>query len=228
MTLGSMVDFGVHGHAEDLRRFTVKPGQHYRACAYQVEPDASAASYFFAAAAITGGRVRVLNLGAHSAQGDLAFVDVLARMGCQVTKAATWVEVRGPHQLRGVDVDMGALSDTFMTLAAIAPFAEGPTTIRGVAHTQRQETDRIRATRRALEALGVRVQVLPDGLCIVPGPVKGGIIDPEDDHRIAMSFALVGLRVPGVSIADPACVAKTFPDYFVRLEALTSPTRAGA
>ena len=228
MTMKSMADFGVHATAEDDRRYRVDPGQRYLARAYDVEPDASAASYFFAAAALTGGVVRVENLGAGSAQGDLDFVDVLAAMGCTVDKSANYVEVAGPAKLRGADVDMGSLSDTFMTLAALAPFAEGPTTIRGIAHTRLQETDRVHATALELRKLGISVEEFEDGLRIEPGPMRAATIDPHDDHRIAMSFALVGLRQPGITISNPACVAKTFPDFFERLEETVSPTARSA
>ncbi len=228
MTMKSMADFGVAAVSEEYQRFRVAPGQRYQARAYDVEPDASAASYFFAAAALTGGTVRVEYLGADSAQGDLDFVDVLAAMGCTVEKAADYVSVSGPRTLRGVEVDMGALSDTFMTLAALAPFAAGPTTIRGIAHTRLQETDRVSATARELRKLGVTVEEFEDGLRIQPGALRPAVIDPHDDHRIAMSFALVGLRQPGVAIDNPGCVAKTFPDFFARLAAATAPAASPA
>ncbi len=218
MTMKSMADFGVVATREEDRRFHVAPGQRYAARTYDIEPDASAASYFFALAALTGGMVRVENLGADSAQGDLEFVDVLSAMGCGVQKAADHVTVSGPAKLRGVDVDMGSFSDTFMTLAALAPFAEGPTVIRGIAHTRLQETDRVSATAQELRKLGVTVAESHDSLRIEPGPMRGATIDPHDDHRIAMSFALVGLRLPGVAIDNHECVAKTFPDFFERLE----------
>ena len=224
MTMKSMADFGVAATAEEERRFRVAPGQHYAARTYAIEPDASAASYFFAAAALTGGTVRVENLGADSAQGDLDFVDVLTAMGCTVQKAADHVTVSGPPKLRGVDVDMGSFSDTFMTLAALAPFAEGPTRIRGIAHTRLQETDRVSATAEELRKLGVSVAESHDSLRIDPGPMRGATIDPHDDHRIAMSFALMGLRLPGVAIDNPECVAKTFPDFFTRLAEVVRPT----
>lgn len=228
MTMKSMADFGVAASAEEEERFRVAPGQHYSARAYDIEPDASAASYFFAAAALTGGAVRVENLGANSAQGDLAFVDVLTGMGCNVAKGEDYVSVKGPAKFRGVDVDMGAFSDTFMTLAALAPFAEGPTVIRGIAHTRLQETDRVSATVQELRKLGVCVEESNDSLRIQPGIVRGATIDPHDDHRIAMSFALVGLRLPGVVISNPECVAKTFPDFFARLEEVVNPTTRSA
>ncbi|MCY4436951.1 MAG: 3-phosphoshikimate 1-carboxyvinyltransferase [Chloroflexi bacterium] len=228
MSMKSMAEFGVAATHEGEQRFRVAPGQHYQARTYDIEPDASAASYFFAAAALSGGTVRVENLGADSAQGDLDFVDVLAAMGCEVEKSADYVSVTGPSNLQGVDVDMGSLSDTFMTLAALAPFADGPTVIRGIAHTRLQETDRVHATAQELHKLGVAVEEFDDGLRIKPGAVHGATIDPHDDHRIAMSFALVGLRQPGVIIGNPECVAKTFPDYFDCLEEAVRPAQRSA
>ena len=159
-------------------------------------------------------------LGAGSLQGDLRFVWVLERMGCKVEVGKDAVAVRGPERLRGVEADMGDISDTMITLAAIAPFAEGPTTITGVGHTRHQETDRVAAVTRELKRLGVRVEERRDGLRIEPGEVRGGLVHTYDDHRVAMSFALVGLKVPGVRIENPSCVTKTLPGYFELLDAL--------
>jgi 3-phosphoshikimate 1-carboxyvinyltransferase len=217
ITLDVMHSFGVEAEPDpDYARFRVTPAT-YQPRAYTVEPDASGASYFLAAAALTGGRVRVPDLGSGSTQGDLRFVEVLSHMGCEVDLAPDYTEVRGPDRLRGVDVDMNAFSDTMMTLAALAPFAEGPTTIRNVEHTRLQETDRISAVATELKRLGVEVEEYQDGLCIIPGEVQSAVIDTYEDHRMAMAFALVGLRVPGVRIRGPGCVTKTFPDYFERL-----------
>ncbi|HEY8527214.1 MAG TPA: 3-phosphoshikimate 1-carboxyvinyltransferase [Acidimicrobiales bacterium] len=197
----------------------VEPGG-YHPTTYAVEPDASAASYFFAAAAICGGRVTVEGLGAGSLQGDLAFVDVLARMGCRVHKGetATTVEATGP--LRGVDVDMGALSDTAQTLAAVAVFAEGPTRLRGIGFIRHKETDRVGNVVRELRRCGVDAVEEPDGFVVRPGTPHGARIETYDDHRMAMSFALLGLRTPGIEITDPGCVAKTFPGFWDALDAL--------
>jgi len=226
ITLRMMEQWGVTVENEDFRRFTVPGGQTYRAQAYSIEPDASGASYFFAAAAVTGGRVRVPGLGKKSLQGDTAFVDVLSRMGCTVEKAENHIEVRGPATRRGVDVDMNAISDTVMTLAAIAPFASGPTTIRNVAHIRHKETERIRATATELRRLGVAVEEFEDGLTIHPETtLRPAVIQTYDDHRMAMSFAITGLRTAGVAIADPGCVAKTFPDFFARLDKLCRTAR---
>jgi 3-phosphoshikimate 1-carboxyvinyltransferase len=186
---------------------------------YAIEPDASAASYFFAAAAITGGRVTVRNLPENSLQGDVRFVDLLAQMGCQVEKGASGITVRGRH-LRGIDVDMNDISDTVMTLAAVACFAEGPTTIRNVGHIRHKETDRLSAIATELRKVGANVEEAADGLTITPGPLRGAAINTYNDHRMAMSMALIGLKVAGVVIRDPGCVAKTYPAFWEDLEKL--------
>lgn len=199
--------------------YTVAPGV-YKAQDYTVEPDASGASYFMAAAAVTGGRVRIPDLGDHSTQGDLRFTEVLQKMGCEVKLGPDSVEVRGPERLRGLEIDMNEFSDTMMTLAAIAPFAEGETTITNIEHTRHQETDRISAVATELTRLGVEVQETKSGLRIIPGTVGQGVVRTYDDHRMAMAFALVGSLSPGVWIRDPGCVTKTFPDFFQRLAGL--------
>jgi len=186
---------------------------------YAIEPDASAASYFFGAAALTGGAITVAGLGARSLQGDVRFVDLLAAMGCDVQRDADRITVRG-GRLHGIDVDMNDISDTVMTLGAVACFAEGPTRIRNVAHIRHKETDRLAALANELRRVGAGVDVQDDGLTIEPRPLHGADIETYNDHRMAMSLALVGLRVPGVVIQNPACVAKTYPRFFEDLAAL--------
>jgi 3-phosphoshikimate 1-carboxyvinyltransferase len=188
---------------------------------YQVEPDASAASYFFAAAAITGGQVTVLDIPEQSIQGDVRFVDVLEDMGCRVERCSSGITVHG-RPLRGIDVDMNDISDMVMTLAAVACFADGPTTIRNVAHIRHKETDRIAALATELRRIGAVVEEACAGLTIVPGPLHGAEIETYNDHRMAMSLAVVGLRVVGVVIKEPACVSKTYPGFFQDLEKLRS------
>lgn len=222
MTLAVMEAFGVRVEREGLRRFLVRSGQCYRARDYAIEPDASAAAYFFAAAAITGGRVRVQGLSASSLQGDARFVDLLEEMGCRVVRGEGFLEVVGTGVLRGIETDLREMSDQTMTLAAIAPFADGPTRIRGVAHTRHQESDRLAATATELRRLGQDVEESDDGLVILPKPLRPAVVQTYDDHRMAMAFAVIGLRAPGIAIADPGCVAKTFPDFFDRLENLRS------
>ncbi|MCA3748572.1 MAG: 3-phosphoshikimate 1-carboxyvinyltransferase [Rubrobacter sp.] len=220
ITVRVMRDFGA-AVEEDAPRaaYRVAPGS-YRPATYRVEPDASAASYFMAAAALTGGRVVIPGLGRSSLQGDVAFAGILRRMGCRVVLAEDRIEVQGPRRLRGVEADMNSISDTMMTLAAIAPFASTPTLIKNVAHTRLQETDRLAAVAAELSRLGVRVYEGPDSLRIIPGRVRPAAIRTYGDHRMAMAFSLVGLRVRGVRITDPGCVTKTLPGYFGLLEGL--------
>jgi 3-phosphoshikimate 1-carboxyvinyltransferase len=218
MTLAVMNAFGVEVAADpQLSRFEIAAPQPYRARNYAIEPDASAASYFWAAAAITGGETTVDGLSAASLQGDVAFADCLEQMGCEVRRDADSITVIGrpPHvPLRGIDVDMNAISDTVQTLAVVALFAAGPTTIRNVGHVRHKETDRLAALATELRKLGAKVEERDDGLTITPGKLHPATIDTYRDHRMAMSFALAGLRQPGVRINDPGCTAKTYPDYF--------------
>ncbi|PJF42732.1 MAG: 3-phosphoshikimate 1-carboxyvinyltransferase [Chloroflexota bacterium] len=220
MTLRMMAQFGVIVDKKDYRNYRVCAGQRYRAQRYVIEPDASNATYFFAAAALIGGRVRVPYLSADSLQGDARFVDVLERMGCQVERAANYLEVRSSGQLRGVDVDLNAMSDTAQTLAAIAPFASSPTHIRNIGHIRHKETDRIAAVATELRKLGAQVEESADALTIYPSVLQPTEIETYDDHRMAMAFSVTGLALGGVRIKNPSCTAKTFPDYFKRFEAL--------
>jgi len=214
MTLGVMRAFGVEPEvSESLDQFRVPSPARYRATDFAIEPDASAASYFWAAAAITGGEITVAGLTADSLQGDVAFVECLEIMGCAVRRDPEAMTVTG-RPLRGVDVDMNAISDTVQTLAVTALFAEGPTTIRNVGHIRHKETDRLAALAQELRKLGAEVEERADGLTIQPRTLRPATIDTYDDHRMAMSFALAGLRVAGVRINDPDCTAKTYPDFF--------------
>jgi 3-phosphoshikimate 1-carboxyvinyltransferase len=224
MTLRMMEQWGCRVEVEDgFRRFRIPGGQSYSALDYTVEPDASSASYFFAAAAVTGGSVTVPGIGQSSLQGDTAFLDVLEKMGCRVDRAPESTTIHGPAQLEGVDVDMNAISDTVMTLAAIAPFAKTPTSIRNVANIRYKETDRLTALNVELAKLGVEVEDRRDGLTIHPTTaIKPASIRTYDDHRIAMSFAITGLKSPGIQIENPECVTKTFPDFFARLQRLVN------
>ncbi|MBI5832360.1 MAG: 3-phosphoshikimate 1-carboxyvinyltransferase [Armatimonadetes bacterium] len=223
MTADVMAAFGVTMVNESYGRFIVAPGQAYQATDYHIEPDASGASYFLGAAAVTGGCITVRGLHRNSRQGDVAFADVLGQMGCTVTDSPDGLTVQGPAQLRGVSVDMNAVSDTALTLAAIAPFASTPTEIRGIEHARRQECDRVAAVATELARLGVRVEERPDGWRIEPGQPTGGSVETYDDHRMAMSFALIGLKTPGIQIRNPECVRKTFPSFWHRFAALTLP-----
>ncbi|MDQ3863824.1 MAG: 3-phosphoshikimate 1-carboxyvinyltransferase [Actinomycetota bacterium] len=218
ITVALMRSFGVHVE-QAHGRFAVAPA-HYTARDYRVEPDASGASYFMAAAAVTGGRVSIPGLGSTSPQGDLRFARVLGDMGCTVEISQDSVQVEGPDRLKGVEVDMNAFSDTMITLSAIAPFATGPTTITNVGHTRLQETDRLQAVATELGRLGVETQTTSSSIRIIPGTIRPGVIRTHGDHRIAMAFAVTGLTREGVRIQDPGCVTKTFPGYFGLLESL--------
>lgn len=218
MTLEVMRSFGVAVDApDDLSRFAIEPVGSYESQDYAIEPDASAASYFWAVAAITGGRVTVEGLSRAALQGDVGFVDCLAAMGCHVEATDDSITVTGPpagEKLRGAKLDMNAVSDTVQTLAAVALFAEGPTEVTGVAHNRHKETDRIGDLATELRRLGATVEEKPDGLIITPGKLRAAEVETYDDHRMAMSLALVGLRQPGIVIKDPGCTAKTYPNYF--------------
>jgi 3-phosphoshikimate 1-carboxyvinyltransferase len=221
MTLGVMKSFGIEIDGGRFNRFDIPPGGRYRACNYAIEPDASAASYFWGAAAVAGGTVKVLGLTRDALQGDVAFCDCLARMGCRVQYGSDGLTVTG-GELAGIDVDMNAISDTVQTLAAVALFAKGPTTIRGVAHIRHKETDRIGDLACELRRLGAEADELSDGLRITPAPLHGAEIETYNDHRMAMSLALVGLRIPGLVIKNPSCVEKTYPRYFEDLAKIGS------
>ncbi|WP_344610416.1 3-phosphoshikimate 1-carboxyvinyltransferase [Dactylosporangium salmoneum] len=215
MTAAVMAAFGV-----TVEGLSVRP-QSYRATAYDIEPDASAASYPLAAAAITGGRVTVEGLGTHSLQGDVRFADLLEQMGARVERTADHITVTGTGRLRGIDVDMADISDTAQTLAAVAVFADSPTRVTGIGFIRRKETDRLAAVVTELRRAGIDAVEDEDGFTIHPGTPAPTVFDTYEDHRMAMSLALVGLRAPGIEIRDPGCVAKTYPAYFEDLARLT-------
>lgn len=219
MTIAVMRAFGAKVEvADDHRWFAVEPTG-YQQATYAIEPDASAASYFLAAAALCGGSVTIAGLGTDSIQGDVRFAEVLAACGASVETTPDSVTVRG-GDLRGGSFDLADISDTAQTLAAVAPFASGPIEVTGIGFIRRKETDRIAAVVTELRRLGVEALELDDGFRIVPGPVAPGVVQTYDDHRMAMSFAILGLKAPGIRIADPGCVAKTFPGFWETLELL--------
>jgi 3-phosphoshikimate 1-carboxyvinyltransferase len=221
LTTSVMEAFGIMPANHAFRTFNVKPSS-YQARTYVVEPDATAASYFFAAAAVTGGTVTVDGLGIDSVQGDLAFVDILEHMGCRVERRSSSTTVTG-GPLRGAAVDMNRVSDTVMTLAAVALFAQGETQIRNVAHIRHKETDRIAALAVELRKLGAAVEERSEGFLIFPpARVTPARISTYDDHRMAMAFAVVGLAARGITILDPGCVAKTYPGFWGDLKRLTA------
>jgi 3-phosphoshikimate 1-carboxyvinyltransferase len=219
LTVAIMGAFGVHVERPDGRTWSIEP-QTYRAAEHRIEPDASAASYAFAAAAIAGGTVTVEGLGPHALQGDVGFVDVLEAMGATVERAPDRTTVRVDGPLQGREVDMRHISDTAQTLAVVATAAEGPTRVTGIGFIRGKETDRIGAVVAELRRAGIDAEEEPDGFLVRPGPVRPAVIETYDDHRMAMAFALLGLRHEGIRIADPRCVAKTFPGYWGFLERL--------
>ena len=220
MTCHVMESFGVSVNLRGKVEAEVAADQKYQAVVYSIEPDASAASYFWAVAAICGGTVLVEGLNRNSLQGDIRFVEALAEMGCQVNDHANGISVTGPAQ-QGVRIDMADISDTAQTLAIVALFVKGPTHITGVAHNRVKETDRIGNLAIELRKLGAEVDEQDDGLVIhPPSRIKPATIETYRDHRMAMSFALAGLKQPGLRILDPSCVDKTFPDYFQTLSSV--------
>jgi 3-phosphoshikimate 1-carboxyvinyltransferase len=223
---GARCGLGDPGSADDATtdfgKLWVEPGG-YQGRAYAVEPDASTAAYFFAAAAIAGGRVRVEQLPGNSGQADMGLLTVLERMGCRVARDAQGVLVQAPSSgLVAVDVDMNAMPDAVLAAAVTALFARGTSRIRNVAHLRIKESDRLAALEAELRKLGATVQTDESSLTITPGTLHSADIATYDDHRMAMAFALVGLRVPGVRILDPDCVSKSWPGYFAALDMLGS------
>jgi 3-phosphoshikimate 1-carboxyvinyltransferase len=228
MTLSIMSDFGVVVERDGYKYFKIPITNYQSQKIYPVESDASAASYFFAVPAICGGTVRVESISRKSVQGDIAFLDILAQMGCIVEETDHCTLVTGHSPLRGLDVDMRDIPDTAQTLAAIAPFASTPTRIRGIASARVKETDRVHATCTELTRLGVQVNEHGDGMTIHPcNEFHPATVQTYNDHRMAMAFSLIGLRVPGISIENPGCVSKTFPNYFDVLETLRVPSPSG-
>lgn len=221
MTIAIMKDFGVNIERRDYSQFTIHPASYLPLSTFQIESDASAASYFFAAPAICGGSVKVENISRQSVQGDIAFIDVLAQMGCHIKEGENFIEVIGTDVLKGIDIDMSDIPDTAQTMAAVAPFASSQTRIHGIASARVKETDRVSATCTELKRLGVQVDEHEDGMTIYPCPeLQPANIQTYNDHRMAMAFSLIGLRFDGVTIENPACVSKTFPDFFEVLENL--------
>jgi 3-phosphoshikimate 1-carboxyvinyltransferase len=217
LTIAMMGRFGAQAR-RDARAgsdsvFAFEP-QGYRAADLTIEPDASTASYFLAAAALTGNTVTVPGLGTGSAQGDLAFgTQILPALGCEVHATADSVTVTGTGSLSGGEFDMRDISDTMPTLAAMAPFADGPVTITGVGNVRVKESDRLDAMAGNLTACGIRCETGPDWITVYPGRPHGALIACHADHRIAMACSLIGLRTPGITLDDPNCVAKTCPDF---------------
>lgn len=217
MTLKVMKDFGVDVLFDPEKNiFTVIPSEGYKVRDYAIEPDVSAACYFYAAAAITGGEVTVKGVHPDSCQGDIRFLDILVQMGCSREDTPEGIKIIGPTDgiLHGVNADMKDFSDQTMTLAAIAPFCDSPTEITGIGHIRGQESDRIHAIATELERMGINVEEGESSLKIYPGTPKPAEIETYDDHRIAMAFALTGLKTEGIVIRNYRCCSKTFENYF--------------
>ncbi len=219
ITQNVMSAFGVEVRNQRHHFFFIKAEQRYLPQKYRIEGDASNASYFFSAAAVCKGRVRVGNLNPATIQGDIGFVGILERMGCHVTRGSDWIEVVG-GKLRGIEVDMNEMPDLVPTLAVTAAFARGKTVIRNIGHLRLKESDRIHAVAAELSKMGIRVKEGEGGLEIEGGEPRGGEVETYNDHRMAMSFAIAGLAVPGVRIKEERCVDKSFPGFWETLQKL--------
>jgi 3-phosphoshikimate 1-carboxyvinyltransferase len=220
LTLQVMAEFGAEAGWTDAGTLAVRAGKPYQARRYAIEPDAQAAAYVFAAAALRGGRAVVEGIPAGSRQPDLALLDALTAMGCTVRRGGDAIELTAtPGGLHGIRWDGEPMPDAVLALAVVALFAEGATEIRNVANLRIKESDRLAALETEIRRLGGRAEAGPDWLRIEPAPLEGAVIETYRDHRMAMSFALAGLAVPGVAIRDPGCVAKTWPDFFTALDA---------
>ena len=219
MTCRMMEQFGVLTEHPAPDTFLIKAGQTYRAQDYAIEPDVSAACYFYALAALSGCSVIVDGVPEHSLQGDTEFLSILEKMGCRVTRTNEGICITGPAgRLHGLTVDMSACSDQAITLAAIAPFADSPVTITGIGHIRGQESDRLSAIAENLTAMGIRCEERADSITIYPGVPKPAHIKTHDDHRLAMGFAVTGLFAAGIVIENPSCCKKTFAEFFECLE----------
>jgi 3-phosphoshikimate 1-carboxyvinyltransferase len=220
MTCEMMMQFGVIPDRVNESTFVTKSGQKYQARDYQVEPDVSAACYFYALAPLLHIPVLVEHVHFDSLQGDVAFIRILEQMGCTAheTEAGILLAPPASEHFKGITVDMSACSDQAITLAAIAPFADGPTTITGIGHIRFQESDRINAIVTELGKMGIRCEETKSTVTIYPGAPKPSIVETYDDHRMAMGFSLIGLRAPGIVIDNPGCCRKTFENYFEVLE----------
>lgn len=219
LTVDIMTRFGAAVERDGYLHFRVAGGQCYQKGDYRMEPDASQASYFWAAAALTGATIKVLGILPESRQGDIRFVEVLGSMGCSVFRDSEGIAVTG-GPLSAVDVDMADMPDLVPTLAVVAAFAQGTTVIRNVAHLKEKESDRLSAVANELLKMGVTVARTDTGLAISGGRPSGAVIETYNDHRMAMSFAVAGLVTPGVVIANEGCVAKSFPDFWQVFENL--------
>jgi 3-phosphoshikimate 1-carboxyvinyltransferase len=222
MTMSSMKSFGASVLNDSYRKYTVKPGSSYIPAHYQIEGDASGASYLFAIAAVTGGKITVTNINVDSAQGDVHFVDILEKMGCEIKKdqMKKSITVIGPKKLKALSVDMSLMPDTAQTLAVLAAFADGVTHIKGLSTLKVKETDRLEATKSELRKMGITSVITDDSITVIGGNPKGARIRTYDDHRMALAFSVAGAVIPGMQIENPIVVAKSFPDYWEKIQSL--------
>lgn len=226
LTIKMMEQFGVHVDRDKKgHTFIIAPGQKYYAKEYQIEPDISAACYFYALALLLGKKIQVKNVHMPSLQGDMAFLKVLQEMGAELTEASEGIVMEGTGKIHGVFADLSACSDQTMTLAGIAPFADSETRITGIEHIQFQESNRLKAIKIELCRMGIICEEMENGLRIEPGKPKPTEVETYEDHRIAMGFALIGLKAEGIKIKNPRCCAKTFAHYFEELEYIMNQIR---
>lgn len=222
MTIVGLKQFGVKVINNHYQRYLITNQEKLKPTKYHIEGDASGASYFWAIAAITGSQIKVKNINPQSLQGDAKFPDILQRMGCQVIRnnSQQWIEVKGTDNLTAVNVDMSLMPDTAQTLAVVAAFAKGKTKITGLSTLRIKETDRLRALKNELERVGVKNKITRDSITVISGKPKGNTVEVYNDHRMAMAFAVMGTKIPGIMITNPDVVSKSFPDYWKRLASL--------
>lgn len=215
LTIELMEKFGaIVDYNNNLEKFKIEP-KPYTACDLELEADASTACYFLALAAVTNGKIRINNLSCDTKQPDIEMLDVFEQMGCRVTRDSDFIELEGVSQLKGgFEISLREMSDQTLTLAAIAPFADGPITIKDVEHIRYHESNRISVMCDELNKMGIKVEEFKDGLKVYPGTPKPALLNTHDDHRVAMSVALIGSRIEGIKLNDPGCVSKTCPQYF--------------
>jgi len=220
MTIAIMRTFGVTVTNKEYQQYHIQKQTYENPETYTVEPEATSASYFFAIAALTKSTIKILDFDPQSVQGDIRFADMLEEMGCIVTKNVQekWIKVTGTNTLQGISVDMNATPDIVITLAIVAAFAKGTTTITNIAHARLKETDRIESPKRELHKMGVTITTTHDSCTITGGNPKSAIIDTYHDHRMAMAFGVAGSKIPGMMINNPDVVNKSFPNFWDKLQ----------
>jgi 3-phosphoshikimate 1-carboxyvinyltransferase len=222
LTLDVMAHFGVEVSVSEDRFFHIKARQAYQPKEYAIEGDVSSATYFMAAAAIVGGTIRISNINGNSLQGDLRLLEILETMGCKVSASEDGIEVTGPlSNQEDLSFDLNDAPDMVPALAVVSAFRKGKTILKNILHLRVKESDRVAALTRELRKLGARVEKKADGMIVQGIATRGAEIDCYDDHRIAMSFAIAGLAIEGISIKDPGCVKKSFPDFWEKLDSLS-------